>query len=151
MRKIVRTLLLGFALAAIPSLAFAQGEIFKMETSGIEYCGDFDNAKFNAKNNVDLWVRIVDDTQWDVSFAPDFPDDLTFPVFGVTYFATQKKLAFSGSQFFDDGAYIAMAGTAALERSGVIKSASGTFIQDSLVFAGCFSSGKWKTTLRLAP
>jgi len=65
-----------------PSLSFAfPGEIFKIETAGKEYCGDFDVTVFNAGNNVDLWVRLDSDPQLTVSLTPNFAGGTTIPMF----------------------------------------------------------------------
>ena len=56
---------LGIALflaLLFPVHAFGFGEIFKIETTGTEYCGHFDVTKFSATNNVDIWVLVVSDT-----------------------------------------------------------------------------------------
>ena len=43
------------ALLLLPALAHAfPGEAFKIETTGTEFCGDFNSVKLTAKNNVDL-------------------------------------------------------------------------------------------------
>lgn len=151
MRNFARTFALAAALSAAPYLALAQSEVFKIESSGTEYCGDFDARKFNPGNNVDLWVRLSFADQWDVSFFPDFPEDFTFPLPVRVYFVTQKKLAFTGWQFFDDGSFVGLSGTATLDNQGLVKSATGTFSQDGLVVLECFSSGKWKTGKRIFP
>lgn len=147
MRSFLRVTALLAAVVAVPGQAWAIGEIFKVETSGTEGCGDFDFTRFSSRTNVDIYVRVVAADRWDVSFSPLF--DTVIEVIGVTFFVKDRKIAFSGAQFFDDGSYIALQGTATLDANGFMKRASGTFIQDSTVFQGCFSSGKWKTTQRL--
>ncbi len=146
MRNYLLNLGMAAALAALPLSAFGAGEIFKIETTGTQYCGDFDNAKFNAKNNVDLYAKIVDGTEWDLGFSPLF--ETVIPVIGASYYVKPRTISFTGSQFFTDGSFISMEGKLTLDAFGNVKSAAGTFIQDSLVFVGCFSSGKWKTTQR---
>jgi hypothetical protein len=54
----MKRFLFGLALVLLPFPAFGFGETFKIETTGTEYCGDFDVTKFNANNNVDLWVKV---------------------------------------------------------------------------------------------
>jgi hypothetical protein len=131
---------------------FAFGEIFKIETSGTEYCGDFDSQKFNAGNYIDLWIRVDGPTQMTVSFTTDFQQGTTFFVIGGFYLTSQTKAAFVGGQLFVDLSFVTFQGTATFDKkTGVIKSMSGTFIQDSVFSPGCFSVGKVKTVERLFP
>jgi hypothetical protein len=154
MRNSIPKLGLAAALAVIPTSALADGEVFKLELSGTERCADFDAFKFNARNNADLWVKIVDDQEWDLSFTSDFPADQIIPIIGVTYLAKGGKRVFSGAQFAGD-AFIAIEGTASLDKSGAAKKATGTFNQQIFIQllddpnATCFSSGKFTTTTRL--
>ncbi|MFI5317121.1 MAG: hypothetical protein ACHQ6T_15580 [Myxococcota bacterium] len=143
-----RTLTLTAALAALPMPAAAIGEIFKLETTGTEYCGNFNNAKFNAKNNVDLWVYVASDTEWDLSFSPLFVPAVSFPLIGITYFVSPKKLSFTGAQTFPS-ASVSMQGFLTLDKFGAVTKAQGTFIQNGIDRLGCFSSGKFTTTQRL--
>ena len=131
-----------------PRAARADGEVFKLELLGTERCADLDAFKFNARNNLDLWVRIVDDQEWDIAFSPAFGEDETIPVIGITYLARGNKRVFSGAQFQDD-AFIALEGTALLDRNGGVKKATGTFNQQFFIELlngadhDCFSSGKF--------
>ena len=96
-------------LAASPALAV--GEIFKLETTGTAYCGDFNFAKFNAKNNVDLWVGLDSDIQVTVSFTPTFDAGTTFPMLGTTYLTAPTKAVFvAGVTFVVDGTYVTVQG-----------------------------------------
>jgi hypothetical protein len=152
MRNWIRKLGLATALAALPARALADGEIFKLEMTGTERCADFDAFKFNARNNVDLWLRIVDGQQWDLAFSPLFAEADTIPIIGIRYLAKGNRLVFSGAQFVDD-AFIALEGTASLDEHGAVKRVTGTFTQqlfiELLADADCFSSGKFKTTMRI--
>jgi len=158
MRNSIATLSLVAALAALPASASADGEIFKLELSGIERCADFDAFKFGSRNNLDLWLKIVNDQEWDISFTSDFAVDQVIPIFGVTYAAKGSKRVFSGAQFAVD-AFIAIEGTAVLEKDGVtVRKATGTFNQQIFIQLLndpnnpnpiCFSSGKFTTTQRL--
>jgi hypothetical protein len=133
----------------ISGSAFAIGEIFKAETTGTEYCGDFDFEKFSAQNNVDLWVAIMSDTEIIVSLTPDFESGTIFPMYGKTYLIAKNKAAFIGGILFQDQSYALIQGTATLDKFGTVKSMQGTFMQDSVLNVGCFSSGKFKTVQRL--
>jgi hypothetical protein len=139
------------ALATVASLlqtreALALGEIFKVDTNGTEYCGDFDSSKFTPKTDVDLWGRVDSTEQLTLSFTPTFDEGTTWPMFGFTYQTGRGRSAFVGGVVFDDGAYVTMQGNATWDqRTGAIKSLSGTFIQNGLLDLGCFSSGKFST------
>jgi hypothetical protein len=142
----MKTFFLGLAmLAVMPFEAFGFGEIFKVETSGVEYCGDHSESRFNARNNVDLYVQLVSETELLVSVGtPDFPPAWTFRMFGQTYLSGKNTAVFTGNVDFGDGAYATIHGTAKFDReSGAIKSLTGTFIQKDLLVDGCFSSGKF--------
>ena len=132
-----------------PVSAFAIGEVFKIETKGTEYCDDFDAFKFNADNNVDLWVRIDSVTQLTVSFTPDFTPGTTFPMIGETYSINSKSAAFVGGAVFEDWSYVTIQGTATFNKAGEVTKLKGTFIENGVPDEGCFSSGKFVTTQRL--
>jgi hypothetical protein len=62
--KVLAIALVVFGIAGFfyaPS-AFAVGEIFKVEATGTEYCSD-GYAKFNASNNLDLWIHMVSENE----------------------------------------------------------------------------------------
>ncbi len=141
--------LLTVTLAALSS-APARAEVFKLEATGVESCGDFHKSKFGARNNIDTWVSVVSPDEWWVSLTPFFLEDSTFPVVGRTHVISSKQAIFTGAQFFDFG-FIAVEATLSLDRTGVITKVKGTFIQDSVFVLGCMSKGKVKTTERLAP
>ena len=84
----MKRFLFGLALIVLlPFQAFGFGEIFKIETTGTEYCGDFDFTKFNPNNNVDLWVRVVSASELTVSLTPNFAAGTSLPMTGKTYLA----------------------------------------------------------------
>jgi len=138
--------LVSFLLAAAPE-ASAFGEVFKIETSGVQYCGDLYSSKFNAKNNIDLYVRIVSSSEVDLDVTPLFLSSV--PLFGNSYFASARKVAVTGSQAIGGGGYVSVIGILSLDAIGIVKAGSGTFIQSDLIVGGCFSSGKWKATQRI--
>lgn len=141
----MKSILLGLALlVSLPARAFGFGEVFKIETSGTEYCGNFDFARFNSGNNIDLWVRIESDTELSVSLTSNFDPVLTFPMFGRTYLTSASGAAFVAGVLFEDGAYATIQGAAKFDRrTGDVSSLKGTFIQNEVFFLGCFSSGKF--------
>jgi len=144
---------LGLALFLVvlsPLRAFAFGEIFKIETSGTEYCGDFNAAGFNGSNNVDLWVLVLSDTELTVSFTADFAAGTTFPMSGHTYLTGPTSAAFVGGVLFQNNSFATIQGTAKFDRrTGAIASLKGTFVQSGLLDIGCFSSGNF-TSQRVA-
>jgi hypothetical protein len=142
-KKLLATLLL---IALFPANALAIGEVFKIETSGTEYCGHFDATKFNSSNNIDLWVQIVSENELSVSVTPNFQPEWTFPMFGYFYQTSSSAGAFIGGVLFQDGAFATIQGTAKFDRrTGAVASLSGEFIQSEVFFIGCFSSGKFKS------
>ena len=155
MRKPFLAFLIGAALG-LPGLAAAQApdQFFRIEMSGLEHCADFDNFKFNAKNNVDMWVRIIDGQEWDLSLSDLFLETDTLPIIGHTYLVSSKKQSFIGSQFVGETGFIAIDGAASLDKNGVVTKLSGTFIQDTgddpndPNSPACTSSGKFKSVER---
>lgn len=126
--------------------AYAFGEVFRIETSGIEYCGDFDFAKFSASSAVPLWVRIDGETQLTVSLTPDFTPGTTFPMTGFYYLTRSNAASFIGGVLFDNGAYATIQGEARLDKnSGGVTQIGGVFVQNGVIFEGCFSSGRFKS------
>jgi hypothetical protein len=144
---------LGLALLLVvlfPLRVLALGEIFKIETSGTEYCGDFDVTKLTATNNVDLWVLVVSDTELTVSFTSNFAPGTTFPMVGHTYQTTATSAAFVAGVLFVDDSFATIQGTAKFDRNtGAVTSLTGTFVQSGVIDVGCFSSGKF-TSKRVA-
>lgn len=134
----------------LPLPAYPFGEIFKIETTGTEYCGDFDATKFNASNNVDLWVLVVSETEIEVSLTPNFAPGTTFTMEGHTYLTGQTTAAFVAGVLFNDGSFATFVGTAKFNKNtGEIKSMAGTFVQAGVLDVDCFSTGKAKTVQRL--
>jgi hypothetical protein len=140
---------LGVALlfaVLFPLHAFAIGEIFKIETTGTQYCGHFDVVKFNASNNIDLWVQVVSDSEITVSFTPTFDPGTTFPMVGRSYQTGATAAEFIAGVLFVDGSFATIEGKAKFSRTtGEITSLTGTFIQDGVIQTSCFSRGKFKS------
>jgi hypothetical protein len=111
---------LGIALVLavlLPLRAFAFGEIFKIETTGTQYCGHFDVTKFGATNNIDLWVLVVSDTELTVSFTPNFAAGTTFPMFGRSYQTGATSAEFIGGVLFVDNSFATIEGKAKFSRT----------------------------------
>lgn len=147
----MKTIILAITLTLLSPLpAYPFGEIFKIETTGTEYCGDFDVTKFNASNNVDLWVLVVSETELEVSLTPNFAPGTTFTMEGHTYLTGQSTAAFVAGVLFNDGSFATFVGTAKFNKNtGEIKSMTGTFVQAGVLDIDCFSTGKAKTAGRL--
>ncbi len=144
----MRTLVLMGFLWLTPALVYAfPGEIFKIETSGTEYCGDFSFQKFTAANNVDLWVQLDSDTQVTVSLTPNFAPGTTFPMVGFFYLTKSTSASFIGGVLFVDDSFATMQGTATFGKTGGVTKLAGTFVQSGVLRNGCFSSGTFTSTL----
>jgi hypothetical protein len=140
------SLIATLCLIAMPLPALAVGEVFRVNTSGTEYCGDFDAQKFNSKSAVPLWVRIDSDTQITVSLSAGFLPDTTFPMFGYFYQTKANSAAFVAGVAFEDGAYVTLQGSAKIDtNTGEVTQLRGVFIQNSVIYVGCFSSGAFST------
>jgi hypothetical protein len=131
-------------LGARQGLAF--GETFRIDTSGTEYCGDFDYARFSGRDALPLWVRLDNANQLTVSLTPSFDPGWTFPMFGYFYATRTNAASFVAGVVFDDGAYATIQGEARIDRnSGLVTQLRGVFIQNSVIDAGCFSSGQFRS------
>jgi hypothetical protein len=133
--------LITFFVVFISAQAFALNEVFKIETSGTEYCGDYNAIKFNAKTNVDFWVYRQSETNSLISFTPDFQAGTTFPMPFTEYMISNTKSSFTGTAYGENQFFISIAGTITFDKSGTIKGIKGTFIQQNVLHDGCFSSG----------
>jgi hypothetical protein len=147
----MKAIILGIALIVfVPFKAFGLGEIFKIETTGLEFCGDLDVHRFNPRNNVDLWVQVVSEEELLVSRTFNFAAGTTFSMFGLTYLTNETTAAFVANAVFDDDSFATIRGTARLNRNtGAVASLTGTFIQSGVFETGCFSTGTF-TSKRIA-
>ena len=133
-------------LVLIPGGAQAFGETFRIETSGTEYCGDLDSTKFSARDAVPLWVRLDSATQITVSLTSTFTSGTTFPMVGRYYLKDGRSAELIAGVLFEDDSYASIEANAKFDsRTGVATQLSGVFIQNSVIHAGCFSSGKFKS------
>lgn len=125
------------------------GEIFKIETVGTEWCGDFDGRPFNRGNNIDLWVSLDSGTQITVSTTSNFAPGTTFPMVGLFYLAGSTTAQIVGNVLFVDGSFATMRAKAKFNaQTGAVNRINGTFIQSEVFFTGCFSSGTF-TSIRV--
>jgi hypothetical protein len=154
MRNPLLALVIAAALGA-PGLASAQQvAFFRIQMSGLEHCADFDNFKFGSKNSDPMFVRIVDDLEWDLSSNDIFDKAHTTPLIGKSYLSSTKKLNFVGAQFTDT-TFIAVDAAANLDKNSVPTKISGTFILQTPQDPNdpnsplCNQSGKFKTLERV--
>lgn len=146
----MKIIILLLTLLLVPTVVQAfPGEVFKIETSGTEYCGDFNFTKFNAKNNVDLWASLDSDTQITVSLTSNFAPGTTFTMDGFFYRTKGTTAAFVGGVLFGDLSYATIQGTATADKLGNVTKLAGVFIQSEVFDLGCFSSGKFVSGPRL--
>ena len=141
----MKRLTMMIALILFPALAHAfPGEVFKIETTGTQYCGDFVSQKVTAKNNTDIWARLDSETLLTLSFTPGFEPGTTFPMTGRFYLTKSTSAAFVGGVIFTDGSYATIRGAAGInKKTGEVTALSGVFIQNGLVYRDCFSSGNF--------
>ena len=127
--------------------AAAFGDVFRIDVTGNEYCGDFLNLKLKPSNSIPLWGRVESPTQLTVSLTSSFQDGTTFPLFGFFYVVKAGKATLIATVTFEGGAYMTIQGEVQLDKkTGVLKSMKGTFIQSEVFTDGCFSSGEFKTS-----
>lgn len=91
---------------ALPS-ALAVDEIFKVEATGTEYCPD-GYTKFNASNNLDLWIHMVSENEIFVSTTQDFEFTCTFTIKVTSYGMNSKAASYIGVAYVDEYMYIGM-------------------------------------------
>ena len=137
-------LLLGLPAA---SDANAFGEVFRIEVTGNEYCGDFISVKLKPASAIPLWGRVDGPTQLTVSLTPDFQAGTIFPLFGFFYVVKAGKAALIASVDFEGGAYMTIQGEVQFDKNtAAIKSVKGIFVQSGVFTDECFSQGKFKTS-----
>lgn len=145
----MKTILIALIIILLASNVFAIGEIFRVETVGTEYCGDYNYSRFTHDNNIDLWVYVVSENEILVSLTPYFEESTSFPMYGETYLTGKTSASFVGGVLFVDYSYATIQGTVKFDKNGTVKSLKGVFIQNGVIHPNCFSSGKFKTVERL--
>jgi hypothetical protein len=148
--KALAIILVVFGLAGFCSApsVFAVGEIFKVEATGTEYCSD-GYAKFNASNNLDLWIQMVSENEILVSTGQNFEPTERFTIHVTSYSMNSKQASYIGGAYVDDYTYIGMQGISKINKYGEITSSKGTFMWSNWFDDDCFASGKFKTVKRL--
>ncbi len=137
-------------LLAIAVDVFAFGEVFRIETSGTEYCGDFFFFKFNAKSNIDLWIKIVSNEESIIYFTPDLDPTSSLTINTTTYWKDFTRTALVGMYSSEDGGYLTVRGIIKFDKLGNIKRIKGTFIEyDTIIGLDCFSTGKFWSVEKL--
>ena len=136
----------GFSMGITHGQAWAFGEIFKLETKGTDYCGDFDATNFDFGEGVPLWVRVDSDTELTLSMTPGFELESTFVMTGKNYARTSTGGAFVGSVLFEDGSWATIRGKWFSDTAGTLTKLKGKFIENMVFSDDCFSIGKFNTT-----
>lgn len=95
-------------LSVLSGTAFAiGGEVFKINTNGVEYCGDGVFFRFNPKTDTDFWIRIESESALTLSTTPDFLPGFTVLLEGASYGTVGRNGAFSAGAFLANGGYVA--------------------------------------------
>jgi hypothetical protein len=136
------------ALFVLASEAAALGEIFKLNTTGTEYC-ESGASSFTPSTDTNLWFRVDSETQGTLSATRNFKPGTTVPLSGKTYLIGPKLAAFVGGVLLNNDGFVSLRGTANLKANGTVKNLKGVFIQYNLFDDGCFSSGDATTGPRL--
>ncbi|MGZ8214071.1 MAG: hypothetical protein ACXWTP_06190 [Methylosarcina sp.] len=115
------------------------GEVFKLNSSGTQYCSGFSPSKFNASNDVDLWLHIDNDTQMTVYLD----SGLTVPVF--TFDATIDSYAsnaasFNAFYYGDADNHFEAVGVLKFKKDGSAKSLNASFLRKGILNS-CYSKG----------
>lgn len=147
--KILFITLSIFFLIIMPRHAFAFGEVFRVETSGTEHCGDFQYKMFGPRNNVNLWMNLLSETQIIFSFTPTFEPGTTFDMTVSTYLTSKANAALVGRVSLEDSSYATIQAMVFVDKFGTVKGMKGTLIQYGVLHPSCFSSGTFWTKNRI--
>jgi hypothetical protein len=117
------------------------GEVFKLNSSGIQYCSGAKPSKFNASNDVDLWLHIDSDTQMTV-----YSDaGLTTPV--LIFEATmdwinikKTKASFDAFYYGDADNHFKAIGELTFKKDGSAKSLKASFLRKGILNS-CYAKG----------
>jgi hypothetical protein len=154
-RRMTKFLLIGAVVSFLGFSVnpFVEAATFRIETAGTQHCGDLNWTNFNAKKNLDVWVRVDGPNDLAVSPNPDFAP----PVFlglGKTYRISEKKSALSflildpdrlPGDADGDVSFAAFNGTATNDEFGAVHKLEGEYIDHNLAVPGCFSAGSVKS------
>jgi hypothetical protein len=114
------------------------GEVFKLNSSGTQYCSGKPST-FNASRDVDLWLRIDNDTQMTV-----YKDSgLTVPVFtfDVTVDSINSKSAsFDAFYYGDADKHFEAIGVLKFNKDGSAKSLKASFLRKGILDS-CYAKG----------
>jgi hypothetical protein len=122
-----------------PPINGTTGEVFKLNTSGNQYCPGAAPVKLNSSNDVDLWLRIDSDTQ----ITAYLDSGLTVPV--ITFDLNIDSYAANAASF--DAFYYADAdnhfeaiGVIKFKKDGTAKSLKATFLRRGILDS-CYAKG----------
>jgi hypothetical protein len=115
------------------------GEVFKLNSSGIQYCSGVKPSKFNASSDVDLWLHLDSDTQMTV-----YSDaGLTTPV--LTFEATidwinSNTASFDAFYYDDADNHFEAIGVLKFKKDGSAKSLKASFLRKGILNS-CYAKG----------
>jgi hypothetical protein len=115
------------------------GEVFKLNSSGIQYCSGYRPSKFNASSDVDLWLQIDSDTQ----MTAYLDAGLTVPV--LTFDATidwinSKTASFNAFYYGDADNHFEATGVLNFKKDGSAKSLKASFLRKGILNS-CYAKG----------
>jgi len=148
MRIVCLITLIIFFFVIMAGHAFAFGEVFRVETSGTKYCGDYHYKMFGPRSKLDLRIQIISKTQI-IFFNSTFEFETTFAINGLTNLTDKDEAIFSVAVSFEDGSYASFIGSLHFDKFETVEFVKGRFIENNILHPGCFSSGIFWTTRRL--
>ncbi len=141
-----------FMLAIVSSSGQAFGQAagglvippFEVETKGLEYCGDFNFAKFGYDAGETLWMSLGDFTEFSIARTEDFDPETTYPLIGKSYFTDIGQGAVTATAQLDDGSSMIIVAKWAVDESFAITKLTGRLIEHGVFTEGCFSDLKFR-------
>lgn len=135
MKKILSVLLF-----MLSGNAWSYGEIFRLSTTGTQYCSGYKPVHFTPSNSYPFFVRFDDDVSipvfvGSIKDTPDFVADLD------AAFINTNRVSFDAFYYQDNGNHMEAVGTIKLDKYGVPKTLKATFMRKGLT-DDCYSVGK---------
>ena len=148
MRIVCLITLIIFFFVIMAGHAFAFGEVFRVETSGTKYCGDYNYKMFGPHSKLDLRIQIISKTQI-IFFNSTFESETTFAMNGLTNLTDKDEARFLVEVSFEDGSYASFIGRLHFDNYETVEFVKGRFIENNILHPGCFSYGSFWTMERL--
>jgi hypothetical protein len=115
------------------------GEVFKLNSSGIQYCSGFSPSKFNASSDVDLWLHIDSETQMTVySDAGLTTSVLTFDA--TIDWINSNTASFDAFYYGDADSHFEAIGVLKFKKDGSAKSLKASFLRKGILNS-CYAKG----------